>query len=147
MKGRRQKTVHAIRAKLRWSWVKTVWRIAVKVGFLMAVYSFKVERWRPENIINLWVRGLLVPCNGAWGVNLGSKRLTYGSLAAKDTMITILFEMCICRPQTRAMQKVKSKISVEMSSAVIACQRGNLSPLVYPIPYPYIMSAVAFLKL
>lgn len=125
MKGRRQNTVHATRAKLRCSWVKTVWRIAVKVGFLMVVYSLRVERWRPENIINLWVRSVLVLCNGVWDGYLGCGRGTYGSLAAKDTMITILCEMCICRPQTRAMQKVNSKISVEISSAAIACQRGN----------------------
>src|SRR3954447_7561400 len=67
---------------------------------------------------------------------------TYGSLAAKDTMITILCEMRICRPQTSATEKVKSKISVEMSSAAIACQRGNLSALVYPTPCPYTWCAV-----
>lgn len=72
---------------------------------------------------------------------------TYGSLAAKDTMITILCETCICRPQTRATQKANSKISVEMSSAVIACQRGNLSLSVYPISYPYILFLVALLQL
>lgn len=76
MKGRRQNTVHAIRAKLRWSWVKTVCRIAVKVGFLIVVYSLRVERWRPENIINLWVRSVLVPYNVVWDAHSGSGRGT-----------------------------------------------------------------------
>lgn len=124
--------------------MKTVWLIAVRVGFLVVVYSLIVERWRAENIINLSVRSVLVLCNMVWDEHLGSGRVTYGSLAAKDTMITILCEMRICRPQTMAMQKVNSKISVEMSSAAIACQRGNLSPLVSPIPLPYIWFAVAF---
>lgn len=39
-----------------------VWLIAVNVGFFMVVYSFRVERWRAENIINLSVRYMLVSC-------------------------------------------------------------------------------------
>ena len=75
---------------------------------------------------------------------MGSGRGTYGSLAAKDTIITILCVICICRPQIRAIQKAKSNSSVKMSSAVIACQRGNLSSLVYPILRLYIPFAVVF---
>lgn len=36
--------------------MKTVWLIAVRVGFLVVVYSLRVERWRAENIINLFIR-------------------------------------------------------------------------------------------
>jgi hypothetical protein len=60
---------------------------------------------------------------------MGSEMNTYGNLAAKDTMITDLCAIGICRPQIKAMEKVNNKISVEISSAVIACQRGNLSLL------------------
>lgn len=67
---------------------------------------------------------------------------TYGSLAAKDTMITLLCDMCICRPQISAMQKVNNKISVEISKAAIACQRENLLLSVYPIQHPYIWFVV-----
>lgn len=63
---------------------------------------------------------------------------TYGSLAEKDVMITSLWEIFICRAQTRAMQKVNSKISVAMSSAVIACQRGNLFLLVESVSWPVV---------
>lgn len=44
--------------------MKTVWLIAVRVGFLVVVYSLRVERWRAENIINLSVRCVLVSSMG-----------------------------------------------------------------------------------
>lgn len=41
--------------------MKTVWLIAVSVGFLVAVYSLRAERRREENIISLVaVRSVLV---------------------------------------------------------------------------------------